>query len=179
MRPSPLRRVRSICRTPGVRIALLLLTALIFLPAAAVAATREAATTSVRIYLVALNDNGARGPKIGCGDSVVPVTVPVVATRKPLAAALRTLIRSHTPYFRRSGLYNALYRNRLTLRRASIAGGHATVRFSGLLSLGGVCDDPRAGAQLRRTALQFPGVHSASISINGRPLRAYLSEKGG
>jgi hypothetical protein len=48
-----------------------------------------------------------------------------------------------------------------------------------MLRLGGVCDNPRLKAQLRRTVLQFPTVHSVTILINGVALRKLLSGKGG
>jgi hypothetical protein len=43
--------------------------------------------------------------------------------------------------------------------------------------LGGVCDNPRVEAQLVETAMQFPGVMEAAITINGTPLEEALSLK--
>jgi spore germination protein GerM len=132
-------------------------------------------TTSVRIYLIALNGGGTSGTTIGCGDAVVPVVRPIPRTNAPLTAALRLLLSGHHRYYGQSGLYNALYRNRLTIQRVSIVNGRATVHLPGSLNLGGECDDPRVGAQLRQTALQFHTIRSVAFLVNGVPLRRLLS----
>jgi hypothetical protein len=98
---------------------------------------------SVRIYLIALNDNGKSGKKIG------------------------------------SGLCNALYQARLTVKRAVVSNGKATIHLTGKMVLLGQCDDPRVGGQLRQTAHQFRTVHSVSIFVNNVPLRKLLGGKGG
>ncbi|MDQ2920512.1 MAG: hypothetical protein M3R52_02680 [Acidobacteriota bacterium] len=46
----------------------------------------------VKICLVALNDNGKTGKKIGCHDSLVPVTRTIKATVAPFRAALEELL---------------------------------------------------------------------------------------
>lgn len=135
-------------------------------------------TTTARIYLVAINDNGKSGRKFGCGDSLVAVTRPITPTTAPLSAAMRLLLSDHRRNYGQSGLYNALYRSRLRLQRASIAHGKATIYLAGTLRLGGVCDNPRVGAQLRQTARQFSTVQSVGIFINNVPLWKRLSMKG-
>ena len=47
---------------------------------------------SVKLYLVALGDNGKRGKKIGCDDSIVPVTRSIQNTGAPLSAAITQLL---------------------------------------------------------------------------------------
>jgi hypothetical protein len=136
------------------------------------------AVSSVRIFLVAIDDGGKSGKMIGCGDSLVAVSRSIAPTNTPLSAAFRLLLRDHRRTYGQSGLYNALYQSRLRLQRASVVNGRATVYLVGTMQLGGVCDDPRVGAQLRHTALQFPTVHSVRIYINGIPLAKRLSEKG-
>jgi hypothetical protein len=140
---------------------------------------RSSTVTAVRIYLVAIGDGGRSGRTIGCGDSLVGVARPVPPTSAPLTAALRLLLRDHRRMHGESGLYNALYRSRLAVRRVAVVGGKATVQLVGTMRLGGVCDDPRVVAQLRGTVLQFRTVRAAVIFINGRPLSSWLSEKGG
>jgi hypothetical protein len=135
-------------------------------------------TTTVRIFLVAIGDNGKSGRKIGCGDSLVAVTRRVAPTAAPLSAALRLLLADHHRFYGQSGLYNALYQSRLRLQKATVVNGRATIYLVGKLQLGGVCDDPRVGAQLRRTAYQFPTMHSVVIFVNNVPLKKRLSEIG-
>jgi len=136
-------------------------------------------TNSIRIYLVALGDQGKTGIRIGCGDSLIAVRTPVTPTNAPLRVALRLLLASHSRYYGQSGLYNALYQSRLTVAGLQIKNGRAAISLVGMFRLGGVCDSPRLKAQLRRTALQFPTVHSVTILINGVALRKLLSGKGG
>lgn len=140
-------------------------------------ARRSDQTSSVRVYLIAIGDRGRAGAKIGCGDSVVGVTRTIAPTRAPLAAALRLTLANHRRQYGESGLYNALYQSRLTLKRVAVVNGTATVRLAGTLRLGGVCDAPRVRAQLRRPALQFRTVHRVSISVNGVPLSRALSSR--
>jgi hypothetical protein len=134
-------------------------------------------TTSVKIYLVAIGDNGKAGKKIGCGDSLIAVTRPITPTTTPLTAALRVLLSDHHRVYGQSGLYNALYQSRLTVNHVTIRNGRATIYLTGRMQLGGVCDDPRVGAQLRSAAFQFPTVHSVAIFVNGIPLKRRLSER--
>jgi Sporulation and spore germination len=79
--------------------------------------------------------------------------------------------RSYGP----SGLYNTLYQANLRIERITLVDDHATIQLAGQLNLRGECDDPRVGAQLKLTALQFPTVKDVAISINGRPLDDVLS----
>lgn len=136
-----------------------------------------ARTTSVRIYLVAIGDSGRSGARIGCGDSLIAVTRQIAATTAPLTAAMALLVSDHHRYYGQSGLYNALYQSRLRVRKASVVNGIATVYLVGTMRLGGVCDDPRVGAQLRQTARQFRTVRSTAIFVNNVPLWRRLSEK--
>lgn len=135
-------------------------------------------TTTIRLYYIALSDNGKSGAKVGCGDSLVAVKRVVPATNAPLTAAFRMLLSDHHRFYGQSGLYNALYRSRLTVQRISVVSGRASIYLRGTTALGGVCDDPRFKGQLRSTALQFPTVRSVAISINGRPMNRVIGGKG-
>jgi spore germination protein GerM len=134
-----------------------------------------AAVSSVNIYLIALEDAGKSGKEVGCGDSVVAVAQEIEPTTAPLEAALSALLSIKEPYYGESGLYNALHQSDLVVERAAIEDGVAVVELSGTLMLGGVCDNPRVEAQLVETAMQFPGVMEAAITINGTPLEEALS----
>lgn len=135
------------------------------------------AAQSVSIFLVALEDNGATGPKIGCNDSLVAVPVRMAPTQAVLRAALEQLLSLKTAYYGQSGLYHALYRSDLAIEDLSIQDGEAMIHLKGQLVLGGECDDPRVKAQLEATARQFSTVKQVSIFINGVPLDQVLSAK--
>jgi len=133
---------------------------------------------TVQIFLIALEDNGQSGTKIGCDDSVIPVQVAIAPTQGVLRAALEELLSLKESYYGQSGLYNALYQSDLKLDSVSIEQGEAIIRLSGTLMLGGVCDNPRVEAQLEETALQFSTVSQVSVFVNGRPLEEVLSLEG-
>jgi hypothetical protein len=132
----------------------------------------------VQIFLIALEDNGVSGDKIGCDDSVVGVTRQIAPSALPLEAALNELLSIKDEYYGESGLYNALDQSDLEVESAVVENGQAIVRLRGQMLLGGVCDDPRAQAQLEYTVLHSPGVQGAEIFINGEPIQEALSEKG-
>ncbi len=139
--------------------------------------TQSPGLSSVKLYLVALEDNGASGPLIGCGDSLVTVDVPITPTLGVLRAAYTQLLALKTPYYGQSGLYNALYQSTLSLEGIDLADGKAVIRLSGQFMLNGVCDIPRAQAQLEQTALQFNTVELVQVTVNGIPLADALSLK--
>lgn len=137
----------------------------------------QSATKSVRIYLVAIEDNGRSGRRIGCGDSLVAVTRSIGPTTAPLTAALTALVSDHRRFYGQSGLYNALYQSRLKVQNARVVNGKATIHLTGKMQLGGVCDSPRVKAQLEQTARQFSTVRTTAIYINNVPLWKRLSSK--
>ena len=141
------------------------------------APTAAPGAQALKIYLIAVNDNGKAGPKVGCGDSVVAVTVMVKPTKGVLRASLDALLANKQQNYGESGLYNALYQSNLQVQSLSLSGGKATVRLTGTLLLGGECDNPRVQAQLEQTVLQFSTVKQAAITINGKTLADALSLK--
>ena len=140
-----------------------------------------AATTKqmVKIFMIAVDDNGQAGTPVGCGDSVVPIMVEIPSTLAVLKAALQALLSTKDQFYGQSGLYNALYQSDLQLESASIdASGKASVNLTGSLKMGGECDTPRVQAQLEQTVRQFPNVTEVNIFINGKPIADVLSLKG-
>ncbi len=127
----------------------------------------------IQVFYIALEGTGGTGETIGCNDRVAPVTV-LIDTTPTLAIAFEALILDPRAA---PGLHNALANSNLTLDSAVIENGTATVKLSGQLSLGGVCDHPRVEAQLKETALQFPSVEKVEIFINDKPLAEVLSLK--
>ncbi len=137
----------------------------------------DAGTMMVKIYLIAIGDNGVSGKMIGCGDSAVAIQVEVPHTQGVLRAALEKLLSIKDQFYGQSGLYNVLYQSDIKLDSVSIKSGKATIQLSGTLKLGGECDDPRVMAEIKSTALQFSTVSDTAIFLNGVPLEEVLSEK--
>lgn len=131
----------------------------------------------LQMYLVALEDGGASGEKVGCNDSLVPVTIEVPRTQGVLRAALSKLLALKKKDYGESGLYNALYQSDLSIQSLAVTDGEAVIRLSGQLASGGVCDDPRIIGQIEATARQFSTVDRVSVYINGKAIRELLSGK--
>lgn len=148
--------------------------------AAAATQTQQADTPeaeSLQVYLVAVGDEGRLGREIGCGDSLVPVTVGEMPAGDPVRAALEALLAFEESD--RQGYYDALAQSDIRIDEATVQEGLATVRLSGQPMLGGVCDTPRFQEQLRETVLQFESVDQVEIFLNGEPVEEALSERGG
>ena len=149
------------------------------LPPAATASPPLTATTSgprtVKIFLIAQDDNGKSGKKIGCNDSVVGVNVAIQPTVGVLRAAYESLLAQKSQFYGQSGLYNALYQSKLEVDGVNLKDDKAIVALKGTLTLGGVCDNPRVEAQLIETGKQFDNVKDVEVSINGKPLKDVLS----
>lgn len=140
--------------------------------------TNSSGTTLVKVFLIAIDDNGQSGTAIGCGDSAIPVQVEVPSTQEVLRAAMTALLSIKTQYYGESGLYNALYQTDLQVADIQIDSGKAKIYLTGTMMMGGECDIPRVQAQLEQTALQFSTVTEVTIFINSIPLADALSLKG-
>lgn len=134
-------------------------------------------TIDLKVFLIAVGDNGVAGKKIGCDDSIVPVTISVPYTTGVLRAALEQLLAIKNQYYGMSGLYDSLYQSNLKIDSLEVINGVAHIDLSGTLMLSGECDNPRVEAQLEEIALQFGTVQSTEITINGQPLADVLSLK--
>jgi hypothetical protein len=126
---------------------------------------------AVKIYLVALDDNGKTGKKIGCGDSLVPVTRRVNRTVAPLKAALAQLLATPQHPAENPKLENFWKGRNLNLTSVSINNRTATIHLSGEVFVAGVCDIPRIESQIEETAKQFPTVKRVKVFLGGRTLR--------
>ena len=142
------------------------------------AAVVPAGSVRIKIFMIALNDAGKLGKKIGCNDSVVAVERIIPVTNAVLRASLNELLAVREREYGSSGLYNALAQSTLKLDAVTLVAGKATIYLSGNVMLGGACDNPRVEAQLKETALQFSTVRQVSIFINKIPLDQVLSGKG-
>jgi hypothetical protein len=143
--------------------------------------TAPPATTSteqtIKIFLIALEDNGQSGTQVGCGDSAIPITVTIPRTQGVLRAALDKLFSAKQQFYGESGYYNALYQSDLQVATVTIEQGKAIIHLTGSMLLGGVCDAPRVEAQIEQTALQFSTVNDVAVFINDVPLEEALSSK--
>jgi hypothetical protein len=136
-----------------------------------------APVTKIKLFLIAIEDNGKSGVKVGCGDSLIPIERSIPKTTEPLKAAYEQLLSIKTKIFEETKLYNALYQSELSIRSIKIVSGIAKIDLSGTLQLGGTCDTPRVEQQLRQTAFQFAQVKTTDIKINDVPLSEALSQK--
>lgn len=134
-------------------------------------------TATIKIFLIAIDDNGKSGKKLDTGDSAVAVERVITTPETPLKGALNDLFSIKDRIYGKSGLYNSLYQSTLKVESAKIENGAAAVNLSGTLRLGGVMDIPRVKAQLIETVMQFSSVKSAKIYINGKTLDDALSLK--
>lgn len=160
----------------------LFLTTLLLVPFAAAAegltVQRRAAGREVKVFLIAIDDGGKAGRKVGCNDSVVAVRRTVPRATAPLRAALEELLKMPAQGGPDGQMHNALHQPKLKVSRVAIRRGEAVIHLSGLLTTGGTCDAPRVQAQLEETARQFPSVRRVKVYVNGTPLSSYLSERG-
>ena len=123
----------------------------------------------VQVYLVAVDDNGKTGKKIGCNDSLVAVARTIKPTRSPLKAALEELLVIPHDYSKQLGNY--WWGENLKVKSVLIRKGVATINISGNGPyVAGVCDEPRITSQIEETARQFPNVKRVKVFVNGRPL---------
>ncbi|MET0626170.1 MAG: GerMN domain-containing protein [Pyrinomonadaceae bacterium] len=131
-------------------------------------AGRPAAGRSVKVYLVALDDNGKRGKRVGCNDSLVPVTRTVGRGAEPLRAAVEELLA--IPREHEGGLGNFWQGEGLSVQSVALRSGVATIRIKGNVYIAGVCDAPRIEGQIRETARQFRGVRTVKVFVGGQRL---------
>lgn len=159
-------RRRLLCATA---LALAAICAAAVGPSDASALTRQG-ELDVKVFLVAAGDNGAHGKRIGCDDSLVPVTRHVRADGAPIAAAVRALLAESGEMAGTLELTNFWVGTDLALESATIEDGTATIRILGQIDVTGACDGPRIKEQVEATARQFPGVAQVRVFVGGRPL---------
>lgn len=122
------------------------------------------------VYMVAIGDDGASGPPVGCNDSLIGVKryaemTDNVATNVSLS--LKALFAIDDEWYGQSGFYNALHQSSITVTEVTNNDGVVTVSLDGATVVSGVCDEPRLIGQIVLTVLNVPGVTGASITLNG------------
>jgi hypothetical protein len=146
-------------------------------PTSTVSTSTAATEQTIKIFLIALEDNGQSGTLVGCGDSAIPITVTIPRTQGVLRAALEKLFSAKQQFYGEAGYYNALYQSDLQVATVTIEQGKAIMHLTGSVAVGGVCDAPRVEAQIEQTALQFSTVSDVAVFINDVPLEEVLSSK--
>lgn len=134
-------------------------------------------TDRAPVFLIALEDGGVDGRRIGCGDSAVAVETTLPRRARALEGALEALLDLRGTYDTRTGFYNALHGSRLEIDRIERAGPEVRVHLNGYLEIGERCDSQRVLAQLTETALQFEDVQRATFYLEGKPLAGLLPDK--
>lgn len=132
---------------------------------------------TVTIFLVAIEDKGISGRKIGCDDSLIPVEVTIRSKLTSPWSALSALLNLDDTYYGESGLYNALHQSDLEIQSYETLEGKAKVYLEGELMLGGVCDTPRVEEQILATILQDGQIDEVEVYINDVLLQDVLSLK--
>jgi hypothetical protein len=125
-------------------------------------------TSKIKVYLVAVDDKGKSGRKIGCDDSLVAVTRTIKATSPTLKAAMEELVAISGDDDKKLGNY--VFGPELKVESVSISKGTATIRFSGHISVAGICDEPRITEQIMATAKQFPNVKRVKVFVGKETL---------
>ncbi len=146
----------------------------------------EETSNTLQVALVAIEDNGANGQLIGCGDSVVLVEVEpeddpmqTAQTASKVSDALDALFAIEGSDYGESGLYNALYQSNLTTNSVSYSGSTMLISLSGSITSGGTCDDPRIEQQIRATAAaNAPAGTEITIVFDGEDLHEYFDMSG-
>jgi hypothetical protein len=147
-------------------------------PAALPVTRADQPVAQVRVFLISPGDQGHSGPKVGCGDSAVPVEVALPRREPGLTGALHALLALRERYQEPSGLSNPLYSSALELVRIERQGAEARIYLKGYLELGDGCDNPRILAELQETARQFSDVTRVQFYLDDRPLAEILSGQG-
>ena len=132
--------------------------------------TAAGATQTIKVYLVAVGDDGKTGKKIGCGDSLVPVTRTVKKTTAPWTAALEELLLTPQHPDGTPKLENFWKGRNLKVQSVAIRNNTATIHFAGEVFVAGICDEPRLTSQVEETARQFPNVKRVKVFIGKRTL---------
>jgi len=129
---------------------------------------------TIKVYMVAVGDEGKTGKKIGCGDSIVATNRFIQPTTAPLTAAINELITAPQLPAGNPRLENFWKGRDLRVVSVSILNNTATIRLAGEVFVAGICDVPRIESQIEETAKQFPSVKRVRVFIGSQTLRNAL-----
>lgn len=124
-----------------------------------------------KIFLVLPDDEGKRGERIACGDSLIDIGVRVDFTSNDKVEKIKTTLNKlfsieNKEYSTEPLIINPLYKSNLAIESVKVNEKRATVVLVGNLSLEGICDTPRFEEQIKATVKQFGGIEIVDIIIN-------------
>lgn len=141
----------------------------------------ETSSVTLKLAMVAMEDNGESGEMIGCGDSIVFVNKTVSGDldeeREVIESALTELFAVQDPFYGESGLYNGLtHSSNLVVDEVEVEDNSVRVDITGSLISAGTCDDPRIKEQILSTIEENTdlSVTDADVFINGESLQDYF-----
>lgn len=133
---------------------------------------RSIPAQKVKIFLIALNDDGLKGKKVGCGDSAIAFEKEVSPTKALLKASIDVLLSLPDKTYSDGLLYNSLAGSKLRVDTVSIdENGLVKIELSGSYKFSGVCENARFIAQIEETARQFVTVQEVEIFLNKKSLK--------
>lgn len=145
----------------------------------------DSTTMTIKLAMVAMEDNGESGEAIGCGDSIVfvdkEVTGDLDEDEEKIERALEELFAVGTPFYGQSGLYNGLtHSSNLVIDELEVEDDGIRVDISGNLISAGTCDDPRIKEQILSTIEENTNltVSDEDVFINGESLQDYFDMRG-
>ena len=124
-----------------------------------------------KIYLILPHDDGKRGERVGCGDSLIDIGVAVNFTSTDKASKIKTVLNKlfeidYREYGTEPVIINPLYRSHLSVETVEVISKKAYISLVGDLKLEGICDTPRYEEQIKAIAKQFGGVEDVEIVVN-------------
>lgn len=141
----------------------------------------DTSSMTLKLAMVAMEDNGESGEMIGCGDSIVFVNKTVTGDldeeREVIETALTELFAVQDPFYGESGLYNGLtHSSNLAVDEVEVEDSSVRVDITGSLISAGTCDDPRIKEQILSTIEENTDltVTDADVFINGESLQDYF-----
>jgi hypothetical protein len=140
-------------------------------------------TGFLEIYLISRGDDGENGIPVGCGDTAIVMETAEIVTgtlSERIQAELQYLLDLDIgdPVTTTQGQINPLNGQILDLRDVTVTGDQVTIEMGGNLQLVGACYDALLEAQLVLTALHFPEINSARITIGGQNARQVFDATG-
>lgn len=141
----------------------------------------------VEIALVKMEDNGATGEKIGCGDSIVLVEKEIEKSSLESSTKMELALKELFAYGAtkvEDEYYNGLQHSS-DLKVEKVLTGEAAgkktiaVYLGGQLISAGTCDDPRIMEQISSTVEANSKADEYLIYINGELLKDYFDMSGG
>jgi hypothetical protein len=98
--------------------------------------------------------------EIGCGDTLIPIRIPVVSTR------LKSILNALAEYESLQGLHNPVNEKGVSVKHVSGRDGEKIiVELLGKPELGGMCDAERLKSQIEETVKLYQ--ENAQIHLNG------------